>query len=170
MRYGARKAGGEILGRGGGFFEEFFLAIYHRVDVGRGQLEAMAMVNGVGRAGFDTVAAKNAARIVDVVDTGVAFAGGYAVGIGIFRGFDVNTARGARGRAQEAANAFFQSSFVTVENMDAAVSRLEMDGFFGIIFGDGFPQHVAEGHAEAFYKRDEGFASFSDEGRHRTPV
>jgi hypothetical protein len=57
-----------------------------------------------------------------------------------------------------------------VENVDAAVSWLEMDGFFGIIFRDGFPQHVAEGHAKAFYERDERFASFSDDGGHRISV
>lgn len=130
----------------------------------------MAMRNGVGRAGFDAIAAKNAARIVDVVHAGIAFARGNPLDIGVFRGLDVNTARRASRRAQEAAHTFFQSVFIPVQNVDAAVTWLEMDGFFGIIFGNGFPQHIAEGHAKTFDERGDGLASFPDDGRHRRSV
>ena len=130
----------------------------------------MTVRDGIGRACFDAIAAKNAARIVDVVDAGVAFSGGNPLGVGVFRSLDVDASGGAGRRAQETADALFQSAFVPVENVDAAVSWLEMDGFFGIIFRDGFPQHVAEGHAKAFHERDERFAGFPDHGRHRVSV
>ena len=124
----------------------------------------MSVSDGVGRARFHAIAAKNAARIIDIVNAGIAFARGNSLGIGVFRGFDVDaTGRAGRG-AQETADAFFQSVFITMKNVDAAITRLEMDGLFGIIFGDGFPQHVAESDAEAFYERGERFAGFSQNG------
>ena len=130
----------------------------------------MTVRDGVGRAGLHAIAAKNAARIVDVVDASVALTGRNPLRIGVFRGLNVNASCGAGRRAQEAADALFQSAFIPVQNVDAAVTRLEMDGFFGIIFRDGFPQHIAEGHAKAFYKRYKRFASFLDNGRHRISV
>ena len=126
----------------------------------------MTVRNGIGGTRFDAIAAKNTARIIDIVDASVAFAGGNSLHIRVFRGLDVYTARRAGCRTQEAANALFQSVFITVENVDAAVTWLEMDGFFGIILRDGFPQHIAEGHAKAFYQREKSFASFPDDGRH----
>jgi len=130
----------------------------------------MTVGDGIGRAGLHTIPTKNAARIIDVVDASVTLAGGNPLRVGVFRCLDVDTTRGAGRRAQETADALFQSTFVPVEHVDAAVSWLEMDGFFGIIFRDGFPQHVAEGYAKAFYERDERFASFSNDGRHRISV
>ena len=111
----------------------------------------MTVGDGISRACFDAIAAKNAARIIDVVDASVAFARGDSHRVRVFGGLDVNTTRRAGRGAQEAANALFQSAFIPVENVDAAITRLEMDGFFRIIFRDGFPQHIAEGHAKAFY-------------------
>ena len=161
---------GQNLGRSGSFFEQLFLAVDHRIDVGSGQLEAMTMRNRIGRACFYTVAAKNAAGIIYVIDPSVAFPRRNPLRIGVFRGLDVNTARWAGCRAQKAAYTLFQSAFIPVEDVDAAVTRLEMDWFFGIIFCDGFPQHIAEGYAKAFYQRDDCFASFPDDGRHRIRV
>src|SRR6266851_1479063 len=111
----------------------------------------MTVRNGVCGTRFDAIAAKNTARIIDVVDASVALPGGNSLHIRVFGGLDVNTTRRTSRGAQEAANALFQSAFITVENVDAAITRLEMDRFFRIIFRDGFPQHIAEGHAKAFY-------------------
>ena len=130
----------------------------------------MSVGNGIGWASLNAVAAENAARIVDVVDARVTFTCGNSPRIGVFRRLDVYATSRAGRRAQEAANTLFQSVFIAVENVDTAVSWLEMDRFFGVIFGDGFPQHIAEGHAKAFYKRDKRFASFFDDGRHRKSV
>jgi len=55
--------------------------------------------NGIGGAGFDAIAAKNAPRVINVVDAGVAFTGGNSLGVGILGGFDINTIRGAGGGA-----------------------------------------------------------------------
>ena len=130
----------------------------------------MTVRDGIGRAGLHTIAAKNTARIIDVVDASVTLTGGNPLRVGVFRGLDVDTTRGAGCRAQETADALFQTAFIPMENVDSAVTRLEMNGFFGIIFRDGFPHHVAESHAKAFYERDERFASFSDDGRHQIAV
>jgi len=64
----------KFLGGRGGFFEQLFLAIDHGIDIRCGQLEAVPVSNGIRRAGLHAVAAKNAARIINVVDAGVAFA------------------------------------------------------------------------------------------------
>jgi hypothetical protein len=160
----------KILGRGRRFFQELFLAVNHGIDVGGGELEAMAVRNGVGGASLHAIAAKNTTRIVDIVDASVSFARGNPLRIGVFRGLDINTSRGAGGRAQETADTFFQSVFIAVENVDAAVTRLEMDGFFRIIFRDGLPQHIAERHTKAFDEGDKRFASFLDDGGHRISV
>ena|ERR1039458_10003130 len=109
----------------------------------------MAMGDGVGGTRFHAVTAKDTARIVDVVDAGVAFAGRNALDVSVFGGLDINAPRGTCGGAQEAADAFFQSVFVPVENVNATVASLKMDRFLGIVFRDRFPQHIAERHAKA---------------------
>jgi hypothetical protein len=90
--------------------------------------------------------------------------------IRIFGGLDVNATGRACCSAQETADTLFESIFIAVENVNAPVARLEMNGLFWIIFGDGLPQHVSESYAEAFYKRDKRFASFPEDGRHRVSV
>jgi hypothetical protein len=154
----------QTYSRGGcGFFEEFFFAVDHGVDVGCGEFEAVAVGDGVGGAGFDAVAAEDASRVVDIVDAGVALARGNATGIGVFGGFDVDATGGAGGRAQEAADTFFEPIFVPVEDVNAAVAGLEMDRLFGIIFSHRLAQHIAEGDAEALDQCDEGFARFLED-------
>jgi len=126
--------------------------------------------DGVGWTRLNAIAAKDAAGIVDIVNAGVAFTGGNALRAGVFGGFDINATRGAGCCTQKAADALFQAVFVTVEDVDAAVAGLKMDGFFGIVFSDRFPQHIAEGHAETLYQRGECFSSFSPYRRHRDLV
>ena len=48
-----------------------------------------------------------------------------------------------------------------MQNVNSAVASLEVDRLLGIIFSDGFPQHIAESHAKALYQDCDGFASFS---------
>ena len=120
----------------------------------------MAMGDSVGWACFHAISAEYTAGVIDVVNASVAFTGGNAICIRVFRGFDVNSAGRAGGGAQKAADAFFQSIFIPLEDMDPSITRLEMDGLLRIIFRDGLLQHVTEGHAEAFHKRDECFAGF----------
>lgn len=130
----------------------------------------MAVSNCIRGARFHAIAAKDTTRIIDVIDAGVAFAGGNPLRLGVFRGFDINAARRAGRGTQETSNTLFESIFIPVKNVDSAVTRLEVDWLFGIIFCDGFPQHVAEGHAETFYERDKCFPSFLDNRWHGISV
>ena len=116
-----------------------FFAVDQRVYVVRGEFNVVSVGDGVRRASVNAVAAEDAAGIVNVVDASVPFTGRNTLYVSIFRSFDVDASRRAGCRTQEASNALFQSVFIPVENVNAAVTRLEMDGFFGIIFCDGFP-------------------------------
>jgi hypothetical protein len=78
----------------------------------------------------------------------------------IFRSFNVNASRWTGGGTEEATNTFFQAALIAMKNVDAAVTGLEMDRLFGIIFGDGLSQHVAECHTETLYQGKKSFASF----------
>jgi hypothetical protein len=164
------KVYGLILGSCGSFFEQLFLAIDHGIDVGRGELKSMAVGDGISGTGFHAIAAEDATRVINIVYAGVPLTRGDSLCVRVFRSFDVDTTSGAGGGAQETADTLFQSVFISMEDVNAPITRLEMDGFFGVIFGDRFPQHVAEGHPEAFYERDKCFASFLEDGRHRNSV
>jgi len=111
------------------------------------------MRDRVGWTGLDAVAAKNAARIVDVINARIPLARGNSVGIGIFGSLDIDASCRTGGRAQKASDTLFQAIFVPMKDVNSAIARLKMNGFFGIIFSDGFAQHVAKRHAETLYKR-----------------
>src|SRR5208282_4659777 len=89
------------------FFEELFLAVDQGINVVRGELKAVSVGNRVRRTRFDTVTAENAARIIDIVNAGVALPRGDSAGIRIFGGFDVDAIRRARRSAEKASNALF---------------------------------------------------------------
>lgn len=128
------------------------------------------MRDRVGWTGLDAVAAKNAARIVDVINARIALARGNSIGVGIFGSLDINAPRRTGCGTQEASDTLFQAVFVPMKDVNAAIARLKMNRFFGIIFSNGFAQHVAKRHAETFYKRDERFAGFFNDGRHENSV
>jgi hypothetical protein len=147
-------------------FEELFLAIDHGVDVVGGELEAVSVSDGVGGAGFDAIAAENAAGVVDVVDLGVTVGVGDAVFGGVLGGFDVNALRGASGGAKEAGDTLFESVFVALKDVNAAVARLKMDGLVRIVLRGGFAQHGHESDFEALVENFEGAEEFCDDGCH----
>ena len=105
-------------------FEELFLAKDHGIDVVGGELESMTMRDRVGGAGFDAVSAKNAARIIDIVDGGVAFGGGDAICFGIFGGLDIDAARGTGCGTQKARYALLEAVLVAVVQVAAEQSVL----------------------------------------------
>src|SRR6202035_651369 len=107
----------------------------------------MTVRNGIGRARFHAITAEDAARVIDVVHTGVALTRGDSVRVDVLSGLDINTICGAGGRAQEAANTLFQSAFVAVQDVDPAVARLEMYWLVRIVFRDGLTEHIAECYA-----------------------
>ncbi len=124
----------------------------------------MAVGDCVRGTGFYAIAAENAAGIVDVVDLGVTLTGGNAIGRSIFCGFYVDAIRGARCRTQETPYALFVAVFVTLENVNATIARLNARRNVGESFGCGLTEHGAKRHAEAFVERDEGFADFLEDG------
>src|SRR3984893_5623581 len=130
----------------------------------------MSMRDGIGWACLNAIAAEDATRVVDVVNARVALPRGDTLRVGIFRSLDVDAACRTGRRAQEAAHALFQPVFVSMQNVNPAVPSLEVDRLFRIIFSDGFPQHVAEGHAETLHQGDECFAGFFYHRGHRFSV
>ena len=121
----------------------------------------MAVRDCVGGTGLYAIAAEDAAGIINVVDAGVAFARGDSGVGGVFRGFDVDAICWASGGAQEASDTFFQALFVAMQDMDPAIARLEVNRFFGIIFGHGLAEHICEGDAKTFCERHERVTKFS---------
>ena len=173
MDRGGLRSGGCGAGfagiRGEGL-EELLLAADQGADVVGGQFETVAVGDGVGGAGFDAIAAEDAARVIDIVDAGVALAGGDSLGFGIFGGFDVDAAGGAGGGAEEAAHAFFQAVLVAMQDVDTAVARLEVDRFVRIIFRDGLAPHAAEGDVQSLRQRGEAGADFMKDSGHGQAV
>ena len=91
----------------------------------------MSVRDRIGWARLDAVSAENAARIIDIVDFCVTLTGGDSICVGVLSRFDVNAIRRASRGAQKAANAFFQSIFIAMQNVDAAIARLEWTGSCG---------------------------------------
>ena len=130
----------------------------------------MTVRDRIGRAGFNTVTAENAARIVDVIDFRVPLARRDAIRVGILGSFDVNAIRRARRSAQKAADALLQPIFIAMQDVDTAVARLEMNRLVRIILGDRLPKHILERDAEALRQRRECFGNFADDRGHRAKV
>src|SRR5580704_11738436 len=132
---------GLLFCTGGPGFQELFFAIDQGVDVVGGQLDAVAVGDGVGGAGFYAVTAKNAAGIIDVVSFRIALACRNTIGGGIFRGFDVDAIRRTGCGAEKTAYALFVTVLVALENMDAAIAWLYGGWRVGKTFGSSFAEH-----------------------------
>lgn len=152
------------------FFEKLFFAVDEGIYVVGGQLKSMSVRNRIRGARFNAIPAENAARIINVVNAGVAFACGDSAGIGIFGGFNVDAIRRTSGGAEKASNAFLQPRFVAVQNVNSAIARLKMHRFEGIILGDRFTKHITEGDAESLDQCGKGLADFSQNGCHTLGV
>ena len=135
--------------------EHIFLAHDQIGGVERSQLEAVTVGDGVGGAGLDTVAAEDAAVVVDVVGFGVAFAGRDALLGGIVGCLDEDAVGWAGGGAEETGDAFFESVFVALQLVSATEARLE-DGSaqrtwtVGVVFDFRGLKHLPECDAHAF--------------------
>src|SRR3984885_9455620 len=92
--------------------QHVFFAVDQGRRIERGQFKAMSVGDGVGGAGFDTVAAKDAAVVVDVVDLGIAFGTGDSLLSGVLGRLNVNAVGWASCRAKKAGDTFFQAVFV----------------------------------------------------------
>jgi hypothetical protein len=74
---------------------------------------------------------------------------------GVLGCFDINAIRWTRGGAQEAGYAFFQAIFVALEDVESAEAFLEDRALqwsraIGIVFHDGWLEHLPEGDAHSF--------------------
>ena len=144
----------------GDFLEQLLLAVHQGVDIVGSQFKAVPVSDGVGGASFDAIAAEDAARIVYVVHLGVAFSGGNAFGIGILRGLNIDAIRGTGRSAQKAANTLFQPILVALQNMNAAISRLEVDRIVRIVFRHRLAEHILERNRKALHQRHGRFPGF----------
>jgi hypothetical protein len=126
----------------------------------------VAVRDRVGGAGLDAIAAEDAARVVDIVDARVAFAGRYAICCSVFGGLDVNAIRGARSGTQKTAYAFFEAVLVAMQDVNTAITRLKLNRSIRINLGRGFAKHRLQRHAEALHKGRKCCADFSDDRSH----
>jgi len=84
------------------------------VDVVGGEFDAVAVRDRVGGARFYAVTAKNAARVINIVDLRIAFARRNTIGSRIFGGFDVDAVRRTGRGAQKTAYALFVAVLVAL--------------------------------------------------------
>jgi hypothetical protein len=150
--------------------QQVFLAHDHGGGVEAGELEAVAVGDGIGGAGFDAIAAKDAAVVIDVVDLRIAFGGGDADLVGVVRGFDVDAVGGAGGGAEKTGDALLEAGFVALQLVLAAKALLELRAPHGSL-AIGVVLYL--GGLEAFPQRNAH--SLGDGGdiandRHRVPV
>ena len=105
--------------------QHVFLAQDEVGGVEGGQLEAVAVGDGVGGAGLHAVSAENAAVVVDIVDLGVPLGRGDAMLFGVLRRFDVNSVRRTGCRTKEASDALLQAILIPLQHMCASEALLE---------------------------------------------
>src|SRR5579859_4606427 len=144
-----------LAGVGGHGHQQSFFAIDQIAGVERGQLEAVAVCNGVSGAGLNAIAAENAAVVVDVIDLGVALGAADALFFGIVGRFNVNAVGRARGRTQETGHAFFQTVLIALQLVQSAETLLKNRAligqfFIGIVFHNRLGKHLLQGHGHSF--------------------
>ena len=135
--------------------QHLLLAVNQIAGVKGGELKAVAMRDGIGGAGLDTIAAKNASIVIDVIDLGVAFGAADALFGGVISSFDIDAIRRTIRGTQKAGHAFFQSIFVALQNVGAAESGLNARSAqrpfaIRIIFNRRGLEHLHEGDAHSF--------------------
>jgi len=106
--------------------EKVFFAHDESRGIEARKFKTVAMGNGVGGAGLDTVAAEDASVVVDVVDLGVALCGGDARLFGVLCGLNVDAVRGAGGCAKKASHTLLQAVFVALQLVLAAEALLKL--------------------------------------------
>ena len=114
----------------------------------------MAMGDGVGGAGLDTVTAEYAAVVVDVVDLCVAFGRGDALFFGVLGCFDVNAVGGAGSSAEETGYTLFEALLIALELVFAAKALLEFGPAhwafaIGVVFDLGGLKGFLQGNAHS---------------------
>ena len=161
----ARGASSTLLAGGawGPSLQQLLLAEDHGVDVVGGELNAVAVGDRVGGAGFDAITAEDTARVVDVVGLGVTFASGNALRFGIFGCLNEDAVRRTGRGAEEASDTLLQPIFVALQDVDSAIARLHAGGDLGKVFRGRLAEHSPQCDAEPFHQSRESFSNFTDD-------
>src|SRR5579864_540052 len=138
---------------------QHLLLAHHKIgSIEACQFETVAVRDGVGRTGLDTVSAKNAAVVVDVINLGVTLCAADAVLRSVLGGFDINTVRRTSCGAEEASDALLQAVFVALQNVRAPETGFNAGTAqralpIGIVLDDRGPEHLRKGDAHALGDR-----------------
>jgi hypothetical protein len=143
--------------------EQLFLTVNQGVDVVRSKLDIVAVGDRVSWTRINTIAAKDAPRVVDVVNARVTLSGRDPIGFRILSGFDVDAVCGTGCGAQKASDTFFEPIFITLKDVNAAIARRDAGWNFGIAFGRRLAEHRTECDAETLIKSRKCFANFPDD-------
>src|SRR5579883_319687 len=136
--------------------QHVLLPLHQRGGVVAGQLEAVAMRNCVGGAGFDAVAAEDAAVVVDVIHGRVALAARDAHRFGVLGGLGIDAVGRTGGGAQEARHALFEPVGVALQDVRAAKTLFEFRRLVGIILRHRRRHHLFERDAHSLGDRGSG--------------
>ena len=142
--------------------QHLLFAHHHIGGIEARQFESMAVRDRIRGTRLHAISAKNAAVVVDVIDLGVALRAADPILCRVIGCFDVNAIGRAVGRAQEAGDALFQTIFIALQHVRAAVTGLNASSSQGpfairIIFHDRRPEHLREGDAHALGNRRDIF-------------
>ena len=122
----------------------------------------MTVSDRVRRARFDTISAKNAAVVIDVINLGVALSARNAILRGVFGSLYIYAVRGARRRAQEARHTHLQAVFIALQNVLAAkallkLGTLERSRTVGIVLDNRRLEHLFQGDSHSLGNRADVF-------------
>ena len=134
-------------------------AVNQGVDVGRCEFDVVTVRDCISRTSLDAIAAKNASRIINVIDLGIAIACRNAIRVSVFRRFNVNTICWAGGGAEEATHAFFKAIFIALQHVDSAITWLNTRRDVWIRLRRRLTEHRAQSHAEPLIQ---GYKCFTD--------
>ncbi len=109
----------------------------------------MAVRDGVGRASFYAIPAKNAPVVINVVNARVALSAAEANNLRVLGRFNVDTVGWARCRAKEASDAFFKARFIALQYVSATIAFFQPGRTVRICFRDRGLKHLLERDAHA---------------------
>src|SRR2546423_9141000 len=95
--------------------QQLLLAVDQIAGTERCEFESMSMRNGIGRARFYTIPAKDTSIVVDVINLSVALRSRNTVLCGVLVCLDVNTVRWTRRRTQKTGHAFLQPVLIALQ-------------------------------------------------------
>src|SRR5947208_2770274 len=142
--------------------QHLLLAIDQIAGIKRGNLEAMSERDCIRGTRLDTISAKNAAVIVNVVNLGVALCAAHPVLSRVLRRLDINAIRRASCRAKKTSHALLQSIFVALQDVNAAISflkfcSLQRPGPVRVILHHRWSKHLPESDAHALSNSSDVF-------------